>query len=171
MNNRPPEKLPDPGYSIAKHYSANWTAAAKLVLKIPRQLTPCISPATLRSTPSGSSRRTLRYLLHLHREAHRLFAKKTATVTQPEAMPKHRKSPRTRKSFRSGHKLPSRYPPRRPRSARAGTGRVFPRLSVASEPHFYVSPELLAQQFRPSLASWDCRSSAIPLLAPNQRHP
>jgi hypothetical protein len=89
---RPPEKLPDPWLFDSQSLLRELDRCRELVLQIPI--------ADHHATHFGINvaidalwnlRENLRYLIQLHREGQRSFAKKAQAVTQPAALPKNRK--------------------------------------------------------------------------------
>ena len=93
MNQRPPEKLPDPWLFDSEALLRELDRCRELVLEI-----PITNPnathfgINVAVTAIWNLREKLRYLLALHREAQRAFAKKAQPVTQPKPSQEVRES-------------------------------------------------------------------------------
>src|SRR5882724_4578946 len=86
---RPPEKLPDPWLFDSETLLRELDRCRELVLQIPATTHAVHFASNIAIDALWNLSQNLRYLLHLHREGQRSFAKKAATVTQPKAMLKH----------------------------------------------------------------------------------
>ncbi len=92
MNNRPPEKLPDPWLFDSEALLRELDRCRELVLQIPATTQAVHFASNIAIDALWNLSQHLRYLLHLHREGQRSFAKKaqpvkkaTATVRPQEA--------------------------------------------------------------------------------------
>jgi len=83
---RPPEKLPDPWLFDSEALLRELDRCRELVLQIPATTHAVHFAANIAIDAIWNLRENLRYLLALHREGQRSFAKKAAPVTQPDAM-------------------------------------------------------------------------------------
>src|SRR5438552_18874916 len=89
MNKRPPEKLPDPWLFDSEALLRELDRCRELVLQIPATTHAVHFASNIAIDALWNLSQNLRYLLHLHREGQRAFAKKAATATQPKPMPQH----------------------------------------------------------------------------------
>src|SRR5438128_85801 len=87
----PPEKLPDPWLFDSEALLRELDRCRELVLQIPATTHAVHFATNIAIDAIWNLRENLRYLLALHREGQRSFARKAGCSTQPDALLKHRK--------------------------------------------------------------------------------
>src|SRR5437868_197617 len=95
---RPPEKLPDPWLFDSESLLRELDRCRELVLQIPAPTHAAHFAANIAVAALWNLRQNLRYLLHLHREGQRAFAKKTPPM---ETMPASKKKPAKIRALRA----------------------------------------------------------------------
>jgi len=83
MNKRPPEKLPDPWLFDSEALLRELDRCRELVLQIPATTHAVHFASNIAIDALWNLREHLRYLLHMHREGQRSFARQQAVQEPP----------------------------------------------------------------------------------------